>query len=176
MEDGLDECDEATKRKWPERAATRPGQTRCSTAVSAPMLPRLPLARLRRHRRPARGPDTRSHRMRNIPIPVDTARLTFVCVTDPRPRLVSQNTGEVKTDRNGRTVYQVGLSAADGSGRVELVNVNVSGEPQVRVGQVVHPAALVGFAWEQTRGGELRWGIAYRAEAITPVAAPVRAA
>jgi hypothetical protein len=44
-----------------------------------------------------------------------------------------QNTGEVKTDRNGQTVYQVGLSAADGSGRVELVNVNVSGEPQVRV-------------------------------------------
>jgi hypothetical protein len=114
--------------------------------------------------------------MRNIPIPVDTARLTFVCVTDPRPRLVSQNTGEVKTDRNGQTVYQVGLSAADGSGRVELVNVNVSGEPQVRVGQVVHPAALVGFAWEQTRGGELRWGIAYRAESITPVAAPVKAA
>jgi hypothetical protein len=114
--------------------------------------------------------------MRNIPIPVDVARLTFVCVTDPRPRLVSQNTGEVKTDRNGRTVYQVGLSAADGSGRAGLVNVNVSGEPQVRVGQVVHPAGLVGFAWEQTRGGELRWGIAYRAEAITPAAAPVKAA
>jgi hypothetical protein len=114
--------------------------------------------------------------MRNIPIPVDTARLTFVCVTDPRPRLVSQNTGEVKTDRNGQTVYQVGLSAADGSGRVELVNVNVSGEPQVRVGQVVEPAGLVGFAWEQTRGGELRWGIAYRAESITAAAAPVKAA
>ncbi len=35
------------------------------------------------------------------PIPVDTARLTFVCVTDPRPRLVSKDTGEIKTDRNG---------------------------------------------------------------------------
>ena len=114
--------------------------------------------------------------MRNIPIPVDVGRLTFVCVTDPRPRLVSQNTGEVKTDRNGQTVYQVGLSAADGSGRVELVNVNISGEPQVRVGQVVEPAGLVGFAWEQTRGGELRWGIAYRAESITAAAAPVKAA
>ncbi len=30
------------------------------------------------------------------------------------------------------------------------------------------PAGLVGFAWEQTRNGETRWGIAYRADAITP--------
>jgi hypothetical protein len=51
----------------------------------------------------------------------------------------------VKVDRNGTTVYQVGLSAADASGRVELVNVSVSGEPDVRVGQVVQPAGLVGF-------------------------------
>ena len=107
--------------------------------------------------------------MRNIPIPVDTGRLTFVCVTDPRPRLVSQDTGEIKTDRNGQTIYQVGLSAADVSGRVELVNVSVSGEPQVRVGQVVQPAGLVGFVWEQARGGQTRWGIAYRADSITPV-------
>jgi hypothetical protein len=113
--------------------------------------------------------------MRNIPVPIDTARLTFVCVTEPRPRLVSQDTGEIKTDRNGQTVYQVGLSAADASGRVELVNVSVSGEPQVRVGQVVNPAGLVGFVWEQTRNGEVRWGIAYRADTIT-AAAPVKAA
>lgn len=86
--------------------------------------------------------------MRNIPIPVDAARLTFVCVTDPRPRLVSQDTGEIKTDRNGQTVYQVGLSAADASGRVELVNVSVSGEPSIRIGQVAAVAGLVGFVWE----------------------------
>lgn len=113
--------------------------------------------------------------MRNIPIPVDTARLTFVCVTDPGHRLVSQQTGEVKTDRNGQTVYQVGLSAADASGRVELVNVSVSGEPEVRVAQLVQVAGLVGFTWEQTRNGEVRWGIAYRAETIT-AAATARAA
>lgn len=107
--------------------------------------------------------------MRNIPIPVDTGRLTFVCVSEPRPRLISQGTGEVKVDRNGQTVYQVGLSAADATGRVELVNVSISGEPKVRVGQVVEPAGLVGFVWEQTRNGEARWGIAYRADAITAV-------
>lgn len=113
--------------------------------------------------------------MRNIPIPVDVSRLTFVCVTDPRPRLVSQQTGEVKKDRSGQTVYQVGLSAADASGRVELVNVSVSGEPQVRVGQMVSPAGLVGFAWEQARNGETRWGIAYRADSVTAVP-PAKAA
>jgi hypothetical protein len=105
--------------------------------------------------------------MRNIPIPVDAGRLTFMCVTDPRPRLVSQETGEIKVDRSGQKVYQVGLSAADQNGRVELVNVSVSGEPQVHVGQVVHPAGLVGFVWEQTRNGQARWGIAYRSDAIT---------
>jgi hypothetical protein len=100
-------------------------------------------------------------------IPVDTTRLTFVVVTAPRPRLVSQETGEVKIDKSGRTVYTVGLSAADATGRVELVNVSVSGEPPVSVGQVVDPAGLVGFTWEQVRGGQLRWGIAYRADSIT---------
>jgi hypothetical protein len=38
----------------------------------------------------------------------------------------------------------------------------------VKVGQVVVPVGLVGFVWEQTRNGEARWGIAYRADAITP--------
>ena len=83
--------------------------------------------------------------MRSIPIPIDTSRLTFVVVTAPRPRLVSQETGEIKTDKSGRTVYTVGLSAADANGRVELINVNVSGEPPVSIGQVVEPAELVGF-------------------------------
>ncbi len=105
--------------------------------------------------------------MRSIPIPIDTSRLTFVVVTAPRPRLVSQETGEIKTDKSGRTVYTVGLSAADATGRVELVNVSVSGEPPVSVGQVVEPAGLVGFTWEQVRNGQLRWGIAYRADSIT---------
>jgi hypothetical protein len=114
--------------------------------------------------------------MRNIPIPIDISRLTFVVVAAPRPRLVSQQTGEIKTDKNGRTVYTVGLSAADATGRVELVNVSVSGEPAVVVGEVVTPSGLVGFAWEQVRNGQLYWGIAYRAESITPVTARTVAA
>jgi hypothetical protein len=82
--------------------------------------------------------------------------------------VLDQNTGEVKTDKQGQTVYAVGLSAADENGRAELLSVNVSGEPHVTVGQIVEPVELVGFAWEQTRGGELRWGISYRAAQILP--------
>jgi hypothetical protein len=99
------------------------------------------------------------------------SRLTFVVVSAPRPRLANLETGEVKTDKSGRVVYTVGVSAADATGRVELVNISVPGEPPVAVGQVVEPAGLVGFAWEQVRGGQLRWGIAYRAESITAVVA-----
>lgn len=109
--------------------------------------------------------------MRNIPIPVDLTRLTFVCVSAPRPRLANMETGEVKTDKQGRTVYSVGISAADESGRVELLNVNVSGEPDVSIGQVVTPAGLVGFTWEQVRNGQLKWGISYRAESVTAIEA-----
>lgn len=106
--------------------------------------------------------------MRNIP--VDLSKLTFVCVSPSRPRLVSQDTGEVKVDRQGRPVYQVGLSAADERGRVELVNVNLSHDPDVSIGQIVVPVGLVAMPWEQTRDGQTRSGVSYRADQIAPAA------
>ncbi len=104
-------------------------------------------------------------------IPVDLSALTFVCVSPPRPKLVSQETGEVKTDRNGQTVFTVGLSAADATGRVELLNVAVTGDQSVTIGEVVTPVGLSAFPWEAVLGGEKRWGVAYRAERIVPVSA-----
>ncbi|ACZ00057.1 MULTISPECIES: hypothetical protein [Thermomonospora] len=101
-------------------------------------------------------------------IPVDTSALTFVCVAAPRPKLVDQNTGEVKVDRHGRTVYTVKLTAADENGNVDLITVAVGGDPQISVGQVVTVSGLVAFPWEQHTGGRTRWGIAYRADHITP--------
>lgn len=113
--------------------------------------------------------------MRNIPI--DTTRFTFVCVSAPRPRLLNQETGEVKQDKEGNIVFTVGLSAADNeTGRVELMNVSISGDPGVSVGQVVQPGGLTAIPWEQRRGGELRWGIAFRASSIRPAAPSVQAA
>ncbi|MEV3925461.1 SCO3933 family regulatory protein [Actinomadura coerulea] len=107
--------------------------------------------------------------MRNIP--VDLSALTFVCVSPPRPKLVNQDTGEVKTDRNGQAVFTVGLSAADAMGRVDLLQVAVTGDQSVTIGEVVTPVGLVAFPWEAVLGGEKRWGVAYRAERIVPVSA-----
>jgi hypothetical protein len=108
--------------------------------------------------------------MRNIP--VDVSALTFVCVSAPRPKLVNQETGEVKVDRDGNTVFTVGLSAADAMGRVELVNVSLPGDQDISIGQIVTPVDLVAFPWEQIIGGQKRWGIAYRASGIA-LAGPV---
>ncbi|TDC57923.1 hypothetical protein E1281_03170 [Actinomadura sp. KC345] len=107
--------------------------------------------------------------MRNIP--VDVSAMTFVCVSPPRPKLVNQDTGEVKTDRNGQTVFTVGLSAADVTGRVDLLNVAVTGDQSVTIGEIVTPVGLVAFPWEAVLGGEKRWGVAFRAERIAPVSA-----
>lgn len=106
--------------------------------------------------------------MRNIP--VDVSSLTFVCVSPPRPKLLNQETGEVKIDRDGNTVFTVGLSAASETGRVELLNVAIPGDQEITVGQIVNPVGLVAFPWEQFREGEKRWGIAYRAQQIVPAA------
>lgn len=109
-------------------------------------------------------------------IPIDVNRLTFVCVAPARPRLISQETGEVKVDKDGRTMFQVGLSAADlVSGRVDLVTVNISGDPDLVIGQVVEPVGLVAFPWEMNRNGETVSGISFRADSITPVVAQAAA-
>ena len=105
--------------------------------------------------------------MRNMPI--DITNMAFVCVAPPRPKLVNQETGEVKVDKNGEAVYQVGLSCANEGGRVDLLTVAVTGDPGVSLGQVVTPVGLVGFYWEQTINGERRSGVAFRAERIIPV-------
>ncbi|MFI0486794.1 hypothetical protein [Actinomadura sp. 9N215] len=105
--------------------------------------------------------------MRNIP--VDVSALTFVCVSAPRPKLLDQDTGEVKVDRNGQTVFTVGLSAADATGRVDLLNVSVPGEQPVTIGEIVTPVGLVAFPWEAVLGGEKRFGVAFRAERVAPV-------
>lgn len=113
--------------------------------------------------------------MQNIGIPVDTAALTFVCVAPPQPKLINRETGEVKVDAEGRTVFQVGLSVANEAGRVDLVTVNVPGDPQVQVGQIVTVSGLIARPWEQVFGGQKRHGIAFGAAAVVP-ASGVRAA
>ncbi|WP_433465931.1 hypothetical protein [Spirillospora sp. CA-128828] len=112
--------------------------------------------------------------MRNIP--VDISSLSFVCVSPARPKLVNQETGEVKLDKNGEAVYQVGLSAANEAGRVDLLNIAVTGDPGLTLGQVVTPLGLVGFFWEQTINGEKRSGVSFRAERVVAVGGEAAAA
>ncbi|MBO3748791.1 hypothetical protein J5X84_22155 [Streptosporangiaceae bacterium NEAU-GS5] len=110
--------------------------------------------------------------MRNIPIPVDVSRLQFTAVKSARPKVVNRDTGEIKTDKNGKTVYEILLTVEDEYDRVELVKVATSTEPAVNAGDEVTPVELVGYVWEQTtKTGELRWGIAYRASSIVAAAA-----
>ena len=50
---------------------------------------------------------------------------------------------------------------------MDLINVAVSGDPGVQLGQIVTPVRLTAFPWEQTRNGVTRSGIAFRADSIT---------
>ncbi len=106
--------------------------------------------------------------MRNIPIPVDTSKLQYVCVRAPRPRVLNQDSGEIKTDKHGNTVYETILSVEDTFGRIELVKVGTSGEPPIAAGQDATPVGMVGYVWEMTQSGAPRWGISYRAASIVP--------
>jgi hypothetical protein len=109
--------------------------------------------------------------MQNIGIPVDTTRLTFVCVASPHPKITNQETGEVKVDREGRTVFQVGLSVSNEAGRLDLITVNVPGDPGVQVGQIVTVPDLIARPWEQVIRGQKRQGIAFGASTVLPAPA-----
>src|SRR5262245_26257274 len=105
--------------------------------------------------------------MRNIPIPVDVSRLQFTAVKGARPKVVNRDTGEIKLDKNGHTVYEILLTVEDEYDRVELVKVGTSVEPTVNAGDAVTPSALVGDVCEQTaQTGGLRWGTAYLASSV----------
>src|SRR3954469_13296591 len=102
--------------------------------------------------------------MRTIPIPVDVSKLHIICAKAARPRLVNKETGEIKRDRDGNTMYEVTLLIEDEQSRMELVKVAIPPEPAISPGEQVIPIGLVGYVWEQ---GD-RWGISYRAQSLAP--------
>jgi hypothetical protein len=107
-------------------------------------------------------------------IPVDIARLgTCMCVVPPEPK-TNQETGEVRTDRDGATVYVVGVAVRQPGRRgASVIEVSVSGQPKgVAEGTRVHLNGLEAFAWSM---GD-RSGISFRAASITPVSPPAAAA
>ncbi|MFG1617896.1 hypothetical protein ACGFI3_34510 [Nonomuraea wenchangensis] len=102
--------------------------------------------------------------MRTLPIPVDSSKLTITCVKAPRPRVLNKDTGEIKTDKHGNTVYEVTVSVEDEFGRIELLKIGITGEPPIKAGDAVNAVGLLGYVWEIAG----RWGISYRASALLP--------
>ncbi|WP_406305064.1 hypothetical protein OHA61_25975 [Streptomyces sp. NBC_00885] len=100
-------------------------------------------------------------------IPVDTARLGVLrCAIAPEVKISNSETGEVKKDRDGNTIYTVAVTVRQDRRRISVVEIAVSGEPKgVEEGQIVKVTGLVAFAWAM---GD-RHGISFRADAVTPV-------
>jgi hypothetical protein len=96
-------------------------------------------------------------------IPVDAARLgTPVCLIGPEPK-TDFETGEIKTDRDGKRLWVVGVSLREpGSRRAVAIDVTTSEEPRgVVEGAPVRLVGLVASQWEQNgragiaaKGGE----------------------
>lgn len=100
-------------------------------------------------------------------IPVDTARLGALrCAIAPEKKISNSETGEVKKDRDGNTIYTVAVTVRQDRRRISVIEIAVSGEPKgIEEGQVIKVTGLVAFAWAM---GD-RHGISFRADAVTAV-------
>lgn len=93
-----------------------------------------------------------------------------ICSELPTPRVRDRETGEVRKDRDGRTQFSVGVCVIQERDS-DVIAVTVAGEPAGLLrGMLVAVRGLVATPWEQRdeRSGQLRHGVAFRAESITP--------
>ena len=100
-------------------------------------------------------------------IPVDTTRLGVLrCAVEPEAKISNFETQEVKKDKDGNTIYTVGVMVRQEGRRVSVIEIAVTGQPKgVTEGTEVRITGLEAFAWAM---GD-RHGISFRAAAITPV-------
>ena len=99
-------------------------------------------------------------------IPVDASRLgTPVCLIGPE-RKTDFETGEIKTDRDGRQLWVVGVSLREpGTRRAVAIDVTTPEEPRgVVEGTPVRLVGLVASQWEQNG----RTGVVWRADLVLP--------
>ena len=87
-----------------------------------------------------------------------------LCVGAPAPKLVSNETGEIKRDRDGTPVFSVPVVVKDGY-RVSVIEIAVPGEPAgITEGVRIKALGLVALPWSM---GE-RSGISFRADSLIP--------
>ncbi|MET9893694.1 hypothetical protein ABZZ47_26480 [Streptomyces sp. NPDC006465] len=106
-------------------------------------------------------------------IPVDTTNATVMVAKAPQPKIKDRRTGEIAVDKDGVTLMtvEVMFSTPD---EVEILKLTVP-EPGVSedlvMGTPVALTGLVASAWENEFNGQKRHGIAFRAVAVTSLAA-----
>ncbi|MFE6354707.1 hypothetical protein ACFVOO_17950 [Streptomyces rochei] len=107
-------------------------------------------------------------------IPVDTSAATVMVAKNPQPKVRDRRTGEIATDTDTGAklmVVDVMFAAND---EVEILAVTVpetgiSGE--LAMGTPVALTGLIARPWENEFNGQKRHGIAFRAVAVTSLAA-----
>jgi hypothetical protein len=116
---------------------------------------------------------------RNLPvitIPVNTDGLTFMGAGTPAPKIKDRQTGELKTDASGQTLYEVpALMRTQTARQGEPVTLVVPGDPAgVDMGIPLAVSGLVAYVWgiEDDRQ-RVRYGVSWRAASVTPAAQAV---
>ena len=109
---------------------------------------------------------------------VDTSTAVIVLMVPPTEK-INRQTGEILTDRDtGAKLMTLGVTVADeGEANLYTVNVPATGIPEgLAVGMPVAVTGLRARAWENTFNGEKRWGLTFRAVAVTPLVPAASAA
>jgi hypothetical protein len=107
-------------------------------------------------------------------IPVDTSAATVMVGQPPQPKVRDRRTGEIATDtETGASLMTVDVMfVLDGNAEILTVTVpetGISGE--LTMGTPVALTGLIARPWENEFNGQKRHGIAFRAVAVTSLAA-----
>ncbi|QOZ99710.1 hypothetical protein DI273_11935 [Streptomyces violascens] len=107
-------------------------------------------------------------------IPVDTSAAVVMVAKTPQPKVKDRRTGEIATDmETGVKLMTVDVMFA-ANDEVEILSITVpetgiSGE--LSMGTLVALTGLIARPWENEFNGQKRHGIAFRAVAVTSLAA-----
>ncbi|MGY1582996.1 SCO3933 family regulatory protein [Streptomyces sp. MN13] len=107
-------------------------------------------------------------------IPVDTTAATVMVAKTPQPKVRDRRTGEIATDtETGAKLMTVDVMFA-ANDEVEILSITVpetgiSGD--LATGTPVALTGLIARPWENEFNGQKRHGIAFRAVAVTSLAA-----